>query len=159
MSEQIETKIKEILESDFETPSIIKTILKKESEIAGQEGILGLVSIEREYLSTAQHPRIRYSPASLILATRYGLIIVEEGLSAADIEYGGYRIRYIRYSKISCLELDTCLLLGLFKISVASGNTPDMVIEFDTAKYFYDFEALINVIRFKMRECEINMTK
>lgn len=157
MDPAIEAKIKAILESDFETPSIIKTILKKEYEVAGHEGILGLVSIEREYLSTAQHPRIRYSPASMLLATEYGLIVVEEGLNAADVEYGGYRIRYIRYSKISCLELDTCLLLGIFKVSVASGDTPDMLIEFDTAKYFYDFEALINVIRFKMRECEIKM--
>jgi hypothetical protein len=149
MNEELKAKIDKIISSDFEAPSIFKTILKKELAFVEKEEILDIVSMKREYVDAVRKQQV-YSPAVLIIATTYGLIIVEEGQTPLELEYGGYRIRHILYSKIRCLEFDTCLLLGVFKLIMGSGPEPDLVVEFNTAKYYYDFEALVDLIRRKM---------
>jgi hypothetical protein len=58
------------------------------------------------------------------------------------------------YSKIQCLEFDTCLLLGVFKLVLGTSNEPDLLIEFNTARNYYEFEALVDIVRRKMVENE-----
>jgi len=80
--------------------------------------------------------------------------VVEEGQTALELDYGGYRIRHIMYSKIKCLEFDTCLLLGVFKLVLGTGHDPDLVIEFNTARNYFEFEALADLVRRKMVDIE-----
>jgi len=153
MKQELEQKIQKILSSDFETPSIFKTILKKEQSFAEKEDILEVVNIQREYADAAKKTQI-YAPAVLLIATTSGLIVVEEGQTALELDYGGYRIRHIMYSKIKCLEFDTCLLLGVFKLVLGTGHDPDLVIEFNTARNYFEFEALADLVRRKMVDIE-----
>ncbi|NCC77314.1 MAG: hypothetical protein EOM08_12870 [Clostridia bacterium] len=153
MKQELEQKIQKILASNFETPSIFKTVLKKELAITEKEEIIDIVNIQREYADAVKKTQI-YSPAVLLIATTYGLIVVEEGQTALELDYGGYRIRHIMYSKIQCLEFDTCLLLGVFKLVLGTGNEPDLLIEFNTARNYYEFEALVDNVRRKMVENE-----
>ena len=99
MKQELEQKIQKILASNFETPSIFKTVLKKELALTEKEEILDLVNIQREYADAVKKTQI-YAPAVLLIATTYGLIAVEEGQTALELDYGGYRIRHIMYSKI-----------------------------------------------------------
>lgn len=158
----LEAKINKIIESGFETPSILKTILANEMSLLNQDhhnrDILGLVYIETTYLNIISKSE-KFTGAMMLLATSIGLIIVEEGLTNLNLEFGGYRARYIPYSKISCVEIDSCLLRGIFKISLGASNDPDIVFEFETTKNFRDFEAIIKIIRSKMTELEHHLTK
>lgn len=162
MDSALEAKINKIIESGFETPSILKTVLANEMSLLKQDqqdkDILGLVYIEATYLNNVNNNE-KFTGAMMMLATSFGLTIVEEGLTNLDLEFGGYRARYIPYSKISCVEIDGCLLLGIFKISLGASNDPDMVFEFETTKNFRDFDAIIRIVRSKMTELERHLTK
>lgn len=155
---ELERKINEILESGFSTPSIFKKVLSKEMAFAKDEKILGFVNVEKEYANQVEKKDV-YSNSKLVVATNYGVIIVEEGIDNDNLDFGGYRIRYIMYSKINCLELDTSLLLGIFKISFGSCKENDILIEFDKTRDFKNFEILNNFLRNKMIECECHLLK
>lgn len=161
MNANLESRINEIINSGFETPSILKRVLVREIALLKDDqlnrDILGMVYIEPTYISPVGR-REKFSGAVMVLATSIGLIIVQEGSTNLELEFGGYSAQYIPFSKISCVELDSCLLLGEFKLSLGALNNPDMFIEFDTSRHFKDFDEIISIIRGKMTELERHLT-
>jgi hypothetical protein len=116
MTTELETKIQKILDSRDDMPQIIKTLLRKEQALAASEDILDVVYLNRSYADTTKKSGV-LSGATLLVATNYGLIAVEEGKEDLPVEAGGYRIRHILYPKIKCLDFNTCLLIGHLKVS------------------------------------------
>ena len=158
IDKELENKISEILESGYNTPSIYKKVLDKDVAFVKDEEILGFVHIEKEYVNQVEKKEV-YSNSKLVVATNYGIIMVEEGIDSDNLEFGGYRIRHIRYSKINCLELDTSLLLGIFRITFGASKEEDILIEFDKTRDFKNFEILIGILRNKIIECECHLLK
>ena len=164
MDAALETRIQQIIDSGFETPSILKKVLADELALIKQDqqnrDILGLIFMEAQYLFNNVEGSKKFSGAHMIIATTTGLIIVEEGLGELNLEFGGYRARYVPYSKISCVEIDSCLLLGVFKLALGGTlKDPDFVIEFDTAQNFHEFDQIIKIIRSKMTAIERSILK
>lgn len=151
MTTELETKIQKILDSRDDMPLIIKSILKKEQALAASEDILDVVYLNRSYADTTKKSGV-LSGATLLVATNYGLIAVEEGKEDLPVEAGGYRIRHILYPKIKCLDFNTCLLIGHLKVSTGLVSEPDLQVEFNTAHYYQDFASLVETIRSKMIE-------
>jgi len=151
MTTELETKIQKILDSRDDMPQIIKTLLRKEQALAASEDILDVVYLNRSYADTTKKSGV-LSGATLLVATNYGLIAVEEGKEDLPVEAGGYRIRHILYPKIKCLDFNTCLLIGHLKVSTGLVSEPDLQVEFNTAHYYQDFASLVETIRSKMIE-------
>ncbi len=151
MTTELETKIQKILDSRDDMPLIIKSILKKEQAMAASEDIVDVVYLNRSYADTTKKSGV-LSGATLLVATNYGLIAVEEGKEDLPVEAGGYRIRHILYPKIKCLDFNTCLLIGHLKVSTGLVSEPDLQVEFNTAHYYQDFASLVETIRSKMIE-------
>ena len=151
MTTELETKIQKILDSRDDMPQIIKTLLRKEQALAASEDILDVVYLNRSYADTTKKSGV-LSGATLLVATNYGLIAVEEGKEDLPVEAGGYRIRHILYPKIKCLDFNTCLLIGHLKVSTGLVSEPDLQVEFNTAHYYQDFAFLVETIRSKMIE-------
>jgi hypothetical protein len=53
------------------------------------------------------------------------------------------------------MELDMCLLQGYFKV-MTSSKEPEISVEFNTAKYYREFEKFVNQIRKKEFRIIIN---
>ena len=151
MTTELETKVQKILDSRDDMPLIIKSILKKEQALAASEDILDVVYLNRSYADNTKKTAV-LSGATLLVATTYGLIAVEEGKENLSIEAGGYRIRHILYPKIKCLDFNTCLLIGHLKVSTGLVSEPDLQVEFNTAHFYQDFASLVETIRGKMIE-------
>ncbi len=151
MTTELETKIQKILDSRDDMPLIIKSILKKEQALAASEDIVDVVYLNRSYADTTKKSGV-LSGATLLVATNYGLIAVEEGKEDLPVEAGGYRIRHILYPMIKCLDFNTCLLIGHLKVSTGLVSEPDLQVEFNTAHYYQDFASLVETIRSKMIE-------
>lgn len=145
MNLNLDQDIKDILESGFQTPRIFKRILNREVGFSENEEILGFIHLKREYLGSGEDAKL-YTPGKLIVATTSGVILAEEGMMDENPDYGGYRMRYLPYSKITCLELDTSLLLGVFKISPDQCSTDHILLEFDKTRNLQDFEHLNQLI-------------
>lgn len=163
MDAALEARINKIIDSGFETPSALKRVLKEEMALIKQDqqnrDILGLVFVETTYINT-DNIETKFTGAYMILATTTGLIIVQEGLNSQDLKDGGYRVRYVPYYKISCVELDSCLLLGIFELTLSGTlNDPDIAFEFDTADRLQDFEDLAKIIRRKMTSIQKSLEK
>lgn len=155
MNLNLDQKIKDILESGFQTPRIFKRILNREIGFSENEDILGIVHLQREYLNSGERAEL-YSSGRLIVATTHGVILAEEGMEDENPDYGGYRMRYLPYSKITCLELDTSLLLGVFKISPDQCSTDHILLEFDKTRNLQDFEQLNQLIHDQIIKVEIS---
>jgi len=151
MTTALESKIQKILDSRDDMPLIIKTILKQEQALAATEEILDVVYLNRSYADPTKKAGV-LSGATLLVATNYGLVAVEEGKEDLPIEAGGYRIRHILYPKIKCLDFNTCLLIGHLKVTTGLVNEPDLQVEFNTAHFYQDFASLVTTIRSKMIE-------
>ena len=153
MNNEIALKISRIIDSSDEIPVIFKAVLKKEQALLDTEDILDVINIKREYTDIVKKNDI-FSKAILLVATSFGLVAVEEGQDDSKLEYGGYRIRYVMYSKIKCLDFNTCLLIGHVKVMTGSTSEPDLLIEFNTSKYYSEIKHFVDIIRSKMIDCE-----
>ena len=152
MSQDIERKIQQILEQPDALPAVFKGVLKQELALTKPEDILYIVSLKREYAEGDKKSSV-YNRAVLLIATSTNLMVVEEALNPLDLEYGGYRIRHILYSKITCLDFDSCLLTGRLRLDFSLQGA-NLEIEFDTSRHYFEFEQLAAVIRQKMIACE-----
>jgi len=162
MDDKLETRIKKIIDSSFETPSILKKVLADELALLKRDqqntDILGLIYIEPTFIFTPEKNE-RYSGAFMLLATTAGLINVEEGLTETEVNFGGCRTRFFPYYKIVSVELDSCLLRGVFKIVLGGTEDSNLVIEFDAARNLSEFQEIIRIIREKMTDIDRHMTK
>lgn len=113
------------------------------------EQIEALVLLEREYLQEKGESPV-FAPAKLLMLTTYGLTIVEEGFVKIAENYMGYKVQHITYNKITNIELDVCLLSGRLRISTSSNGSNQSEIQFNTAKYYRDFEDFIDALRKKI---------
>jgi len=147
----LKDKIKEIIEADFEVHQIFKDVVKKQSIFTEDEEIEGLVFIKREHVNERVESSPVFSSAKLLVATNQGLVYAEEGFKEIRDDYFGYKMKHIYYDKISAMELDMCLLQGYFKI-MTSSKEPEISVEFNTAKYYREFEKFVNQIRKKRVE-------
>ncbi|CCU80710.1 hypothetical protein HSACCH_02252 [Halanaerobium saccharolyticum subsp. saccharolyticum DSM 6643] len=144
----LKDKIAEIIEADFEVHQIFKDVVKKQSIFTEDEEIEGLVFIKREHVNERVESSPVFSSAKLLVATNQGLVYAEEGFKEIRDDYFGYKMKHIYYDKISAMELDMCLLQGYFKI-MTSSKEPEISVEFNTAKYYREFEKFVNKIRKK----------
>jgi len=144
----LKDKIKEIIEADFEVHQIFKDVMKKKSIFTEDEEIEGLVFIRREHVNERVESSPVFSSAKLLVATNQGLVYAEEGFKEIRDNYFGYKMKHIYYDKISAMELDMCLLQGYFKV-MTSSKEPEISVEFNTAKYYKEFEEFVNQIRKK----------
>lgn len=147
----LKDKIKDIIEADFEVHQIFKDVVKKQSIFTEDEEIEGLVFIRREHVNERVESSPVFSSAKLLVATNQGLVYAEEGFKEIRDNYFGYKMKHIYYDKISAMELDMCLLQGYFKI-MTSSKEPEISVEFNTAKYYREFEKFVNQIRKKRVE-------
>ena len=143
----LEEKINEIRESDFDVHHIFKEIVTNQSAFTENEEIIDLVFIRRKHLDDKDKKSPVSDPAKMIAATTHGLVYAEEGFKEISKNYYGYRMKHTYYDKISNLELDICLLKGVFKVAASSSENADIEIKFNTANYFRDFEKFLNVVR------------
>jgi hypothetical protein len=153
MNKELESKIKRIADAQDDTPNIFKVVLKKELALVAQEEILDVVLIKREYTDNVKKTSI-FSKAVMLIATNFGIVTVEDGLNDAQLEFGGYRIRHVMYSKIKCLDFNSCLLVGYLKVVTGSSNEPDLSIEFNSSKYYTQLDQFVYTIRGKMIDLE-----
>jgi len=147
----LKDKIKDIIEADFEVHQIFKDVVKKQSIFTEDEEIEGLVFIRREHVNERVESSPVFSSAKLLVATNQGLVYAEEGFKEIRDNYFGYKMKHIYYDKISAMELDMCLLQGYFKV-MTSSKEPEISVEFNTAKYYREFEKFVNQIRKKRVE-------
>lgn len=143
----LEEKIRKITEADFDVHHIFKEIVKKQSIFTENEEIVDLVFIKREHLNERIESSPIFSSAKLLVATTHGLVFSEEGFKEISDKYLGYKMKHIYYDKISAMELDMCLLQGYFKVTTASSDHPEIVVEFNTANYYQEFESLVKNLR------------
>lgn len=142
----VETKIKEILEEEKELPGKFKQALLKQDVLDEDEKIMDLIFIKREHMNTnIQSPIV--SPATLLIATNEGVTIIEEGYVQIAQNYYGYKVKHYKYNMIASIELDICLLEGIFSISSNISDSCDNAITFDTSLYYTEFENFIKLIR------------
>lgn len=151
MKPELMQKINSIIDSGTDTPNIFKRILKREIALTGQEEILDVLEIKRVYADSVRQQNI-ISHAILLLATENELMVVEEGPSDFELDYGGYRIQHILYSKINILYFDSCLLRGVMKIVAGSNSDSILQIDFDTSKEYFEIEKFTAIVRQKMIE-------
>lgn len=110
----------EIEESGFEAPHVFASLLDGEELFTQHSEILGAVYIKREYFSGPKEKANIESTAKLLIATSRGVVYVEEGIEKICEDDCGYKMKFIPYNKITCLEVDFCWLLGIFKICSGS---------------------------------------
>ena len=147
----LDEKIKNITEADFDVHHIFKEIVKRQSIFTENEEIEGLIFIRREHVNERVESSPVFSSAKLLVATNQGLVYAEEGFKEIRDDYFGYKMKHIYYDKISAMELDMCLLQGYFKV-MTSSKEPEISVEFNTAKYYREFEKFVNQIRKKRVE-------
>ncbi|NCA98571.1 MAG: hypothetical protein EOM70_04245 [Clostridia bacterium] len=151
MKPELLQKINSIIESGTDTPNIFKNILKRELALTDKEEVLDVLEIKRVYADSVRQQEV-ISHATLLLATANEFIVIEEGPSDFELEYGGYRIQHILYSKINILSFDSCLLRGVLKIVAGSNSDSILQIDFDTSKDYFEIEKFTAVVRQKMIE-------
>ena len=143
-----EQQVRDLIAQTPHLPVIFELLLNKKEILTEDEEILDSIFLEREGFRTTEkyfEKENNFHPATLIVATTYGLTIVQEGGTEVFSQMYGYRIQHILYDKISHMQLDICLLSGKFAISC--GGQCDSVIEFNTAKYYKRFEQFIDILR------------
>ena len=148
----LKEKMDRVIGNGLETHYIFKEILRKETAILPDEEILDFVFIEREYIGEKKSSN--YVPAKLIAITTHGLTIAEEGIIKVFDNKMGYRLNHIQFKKITNIELDICLLVGVLRVSTNSRSQEEATVEFNTAKYYKQFEEFIKLLRQKVIELE-----
>lgn len=141
-------KIELVLHQNYDIPSGFIDILKDAVE---NDNLNDLIFVEPVFKDKNRKTDMEKG-AKLLLSTRYGVELVEAGIEDTSREFGGYKVRYIPYKSICAVELDTCLLLGVFRIILNSGYESNVEINFLTSEYYKDFTNLIRIIKLKLVE-------
>jgi hypothetical protein len=145
-----ETRIKQILDSGLELPKIFKSILRREIGLGKEERILDVLLVQREYRDERDAKSPVHEPAKLLIATEYGLSFVEEGFYEIADSILGYRMKHVGYSKITTIELDVSMLHGELVVSSYGELIAQLKVSFNTARYFREFQAFIDLLRSKI---------
>lgn len=144
LKERVEKKLMFILSQGYKAHYILKKVLKDDTLFVDNKDILDVIFITREEIQDNKNKNEPFSPAKVLIATDYGILILEEGFKEISDNYLGYSIQKIYYDKIDSVKLNICLLNGKFK--VYAGGNELIEIGFETTKYYKDFEEFIKII-------------
>ncbi|RAK04048.1 hypothetical protein C8C77_1445 [Halanaerobium saccharolyticum] len=144
LKKRVEEKLMDILSQGYKAHYILKKVLKDDTLFVDNRDILDVIFIKREELYDNKNRPEPFSPAKLLIATDYGILILEEGFEEITDNYLGYSMQKMYYKNMDSVKLDICMLNGKFKIY--SGGNELVLIEFETTKYFKDFEEFIKII-------------
>lgn len=147
MNEALQKRADELIQAGFEVPNVFKVILKGESILAEDLNIRDFVYLPREYRDERAKTGDVYKRAYLLLATDKGIIVVQEGVEELDINMGGYRVRYVPYSKIVAVEIDSVLMQADLRIFSGSGEEVKIEIDFNRKRFFKDVANFVNIVR------------
>ena len=136
----VEEKINEIFMGNYKAHYMLKKILSDKTLFIKNEEIKDLIFIRRESLDKQGLK----SPAKLIIATNNEILIMKEGFNEIDEEALGYEMIKVYYDKITGIKFDICLLKGKFKVITNSND--NISVEFNTGKYYKDFEKFIECV-------------
>lgn len=134
----------DILSQGYKAHYILKKVLQDDTLFVDNKDILDVIFIKREEIADNENRSEPFSPAKLIIATDYGVLILQEGFEEISDNYLGYSMQKVYYDNIDSVKLDICMLNGEF--SIYSGGRELVMIGFETTKYFKDFEELIKII-------------
>ena len=144
LKERVDKKIMDIFSQGYKAHYILKKVLKDDTLFVDNRDILDVIFIKREEINENTNSSEPYSPAKLLIATDYGILLLQEGFEEITDNYLGYSMQKIYYKNIDSFELDICMLNGKFK--VYSGGSELVLVKFETTKYFKDFEEFIKII-------------
>lgn len=144
LKDRVEKKIIDIFSQGYKAHYILKKVLKDDTLFVDNKDILDVIFIKREEISGTQDRTEPFSPAKLLIATDYGLLVLQEGFEEISDNYLGYGLQKIYYDKIDSIKLDICMLNGKFK--VFAGGNELVEIEFETTKYYQEFEKFIKIM-------------
>lgn len=147
----IQRVIKEVEDSSFNAPRIFSSLLNKKDAFTADCEILGAVYFSREYYSDQKQPPNISFRAKLLLATSQGVLYTEEGIDKICEDNCGYNFKYIPFHKITYLEMDVCMLLGILKISSGSGSESEINFRFGTAQYQDAILEFVDVVRNQLK--------
>lgn len=145
-----EMRIEQILDSGFELPKIFKSVLRREIGLAKDEAILDVLLVQREHRNERDPKSPVHEPAKLLVATGRGLSLVEEGFYEIADSILGYRMKHVGYSKVTTIELDVSMLHGELVVSSYGEQVAQLKVSFNTARYFREFQAFIDLLRSKV---------
>jgi hypothetical protein len=145
-----EKRIDQILESGLEIPKIFKSMLRREIGLGKEERILDVLLVRREYRNERDPRSPVHEPAKLLIATEYGLSLVEEGFYEIADSILGYRMKHVGYSKVTTVELDVSMLHGELVVSSYGEMVAQLKVSFNTARYFREFQEFIDLLRKKI---------
>lgn len=130
----IESKIQEILNRGSDLPNHFRLALMKKSVFTQNEEILDVVYLEREYINDMKDSDNIYSNAKLIVATSYGITLLEERNDEFNTSISGISIKHILYGKINTIQIDYDLLSGVLRINVDTNCGTETGVEFIRTK-------------------------
>jgi hypothetical protein len=155
----LDAEIKKIISETPHLPAILENILNHNSVISSDEEIIDYIYLERQGFVPTENffeKKSNWQPATLIIATSYGISILEEGGTMIVDRVYGYRIKHILYEKITSLELDISLLAGVM-IIYSNNSSSEIKIGFNTAHDYEKFERFIDVVRRKILESSLRL--
>lgn len=140
-NKELEKKITDILSKGYEAHYMLKRVLQDDELYVNNKDIIDVIFIRRNSYSSSDSET---SPAKLLIATNYGIMVLEEGFKEISDNYLGYKLKKIYYHQIDSFELDICLLEGEFR--VFTGSRENITVSFDTSSYYDQFEKFLAII-------------
>ncbi|MCX7024169.1 MAG: hypothetical protein NT080_06045 [Spirochaetes bacterium] len=150
MNEKHMREIAAIVDRTPHLPNIFRVIMGKQSVLSDGEEVLDSVFIDREGCEVFEDGIRKtelWKPATLLVATDFGITVIREGGALVATDFYGYRIDHVLYGKIARIGLDICLLSGRFYVSSCIGADEGISVDFNTAVHFRDFERFVTVVR------------
>lgn len=97
LKERVEKKLMDILSQGYKAHYILKKVLKDDTLFVDNKDILDVIFIVREEISDNKNRPEPFSPAKLLIATDYGVLILQEGFEEISDNYLGYSMQKIYY--------------------------------------------------------------
>ena len=155
MAKALNPQIEKILKETSYLPTIFQSVLHSEGFFLEGEEIIDCLCFEREGYDVKSNFIVKHDdwhPTVLVIATNYGISVLEEGGSKISDTLFGYKVIHILYERIARIELDVCFLSGKLTISTGESQGGDTVIPFNTANYYQECERFIETTRKKIFE-------
>lgn len=148
MDPVLSAKAQLIIDAGFDVPAIFKAVLRGDTSLLDFNEIRDFVYLPREYRDERTKSGDIYKRGYLLIATARGVVIVQEGTGEElDIELGGFRVRYVPYSKIVAIEIDSVLMQAELSIYSGSGEEVKISIDFNRKQFYKEVSNFVNVIR------------
>lgn len=136
-------------------PEIFRTVLNQRGLMVEDETIVDFILLQRdgkELMARGVDVPKDWQPATLVIATNYSLIALQDGGIQIAEDFVGYHITHVPYDKICGIILDGCLLDGELRVLTpcAEGG---LTVKFNTAHYHQHFERFVGNLRKLVMRC------